>query len=195
MFSSTKSYTYSALKGTEAHCYFFFHAVRTVSVHQFVSNSISRCQSKYIFSPSTSDQVSWRHRFHLHHLAGPKSPAFQNNMRSTSSSLSDAQRRRRALKRLRYRRNKRARRSANYLSPRTSKVFTRAEEITSCSNTRPYSLCMSPPSYSPIRPSESGSLPDFRALFPERHDTNFQYPDFLTKESLDEFCGLLPLLP
>ncbi|KAL6253740.1 hypothetical protein P5V15_015754 [Pogonomyrmex californicus] len=70
MFSSTKSYIYiySALKGTE----------RALLLPFFTrSEHVSR--NKSIISPSTSDQVSWRHRFHLHYLAGPKSPAFQSN--------------------------------------------------------------------------------------------------------------------
>ncbi|XP_011635491.1 uncharacterized protein LOC105426109 [Pogonomyrmex barbatus] len=84
-----------------------------------------------------------------------------------------------------------ARQSGNYPSPRTSEVLTHAEETTSCSSRRPYYLYISPPSYSPIRPSESGSPPDFSALFPERHDTNLQiYPDLRTQKSLDEFCEL-----
>ncbi|XP_011646733.1 uncharacterized protein LOC105433241 isoform X2 [Pogonomyrmex barbatus] len=110
-------------------------------------------------------------------------------MKAASSTLSDAQRRRRALKRLRYRRNKRARQTGNYPSPRTSEVLTH-QETTSCSSRRPHYLHISPPSYSPIKPAESPrSPPDFSVLFPERYDLQ-TYPDFRTQKSLDEFCEL-----
>ncbi|XP_011643183.1 uncharacterized protein LOC105431002 [Pogonomyrmex barbatus] len=109
-------------------------------------------------------------------------------MKAASSTLSDTQRRRRALKRLRYRRNKRAHQSGNYPSPRTSEVLIH-QETTSCSSRRPHYLHISSPSYSPIKPAEPGSPPDFSVLFPERHDLQI-YPDFRTQKSLDEFCEL-----
>ncbi|KAL6258410.1 hypothetical protein P5V15_010368 [Pogonomyrmex californicus] len=104
-----------------------------------------------------------------------------------SSTPSDAQRRRRALKRLRYRRNKRARQTGNYPSPRTSEVST-YQETTNSSSWRSLYLDISSPSYSPIK-TEPGSPPDFSVLFPERHDPQI-YPDFRTQKSLDEFCEL-----
>ncbi|XP_011636538.1 uncharacterized protein LOC105426829 [Pogonomyrmex barbatus] len=109
-------------------------------------------------------------------------------MKAASSTLSDAQRQRRALKRLRYHRNKRARQTENYPSPRTSEILTH-QETTSCSSRRSHYLHISPPSYSPIKPAESGSPPDFNVPFPERHDLQI-YPDFCTQKSLDEFCEL-----
>ncbi|XP_011631196.1 uncharacterized protein LOC105423216 [Pogonomyrmex barbatus] len=81
-------YIYSALKGTERALLISFFTRSEVSVRQLsVIQSVGVSRNKSIISPSTSDQVSWRHRFHLHHLADPKSPVFQSNMKSASSSL------------------------------------------------------------------------------------------------------------
>ncbi|KAL6250888.1 hypothetical protein P5V15_014949, partial [Pogonomyrmex californicus] len=108
--------------------------------------------------------------------------------KTASSTPTDAQRRRRALKRLRYRRNKRARLTGNYPSPRTSEVST-YQETTNSSSWRPLYLDLSPPSYSPIKTEPGSPPPDFSVLFPERHDPQI-YPDFRTQKSLDEFCEL-----
>ncbi|XP_011639577.1 uncharacterized protein LOC105428784 [Pogonomyrmex barbatus] len=72
----------------------------------------------------------WQHRFHVHHVPKLLQP---DNMKLTTSSLSESQRRRRALKRLRYRRNKRVRWTSNRPSEGTSAVLQLKDEAVNSS--------------------------------------------------------------